>query len=447
MRLRSCLLAVPLVLVLGTGAAVALPAAAPVSSDAASPAVRPAPAPAADDKAVRAVRAKPKKDKPGDEVTPPPAPAPAAPTLDQLQARGTHNSTHRDPGHPAAGQVGWDYSHRRLAAQLEQQGVRQVEIDVHYNWAKDDFDVYHVYMADDRATCDVLADCLAELRGWQQSNPSSAPLMVLVEPKDTGAPYSYDLPEDGDPFTRALGAAEYAKLDRALLSAFGGPVSQGGHVLTPDDMTVPGRTLRESVLTRGWPTVDSLRGDVVLVLDGQAHAQRYSDGGRSLAGRAMFVQLEADTPVAAFVSRDGVRQPGESQYDRVRRLVAQGFLIRLLISTPEAEAAKASGAQWLSTDHPDELVLTGDPTRPVACNPVTAAADCTPALIEVATPGRTAVPTDPSDGTDQVVLDKVDRVVVGDVESVQGIAGGRSTSPVTPERLPSGPPTGPPSLP
>jgi hypothetical protein len=83
----------------------------------------------------------------------------------------------------------------------------------------------------------------------------------------------------------------------------------------------------------------------------------------------------------------------------------------------------------------------------VACNPVTAAADCTPALIEVATPGRTPVPADPSDAPDQVVLDKVDRVVVGDVESVQGIVGGRSTSPVTPERLPSGPPTGPPSLP
>ena len=372
----------------------------------------------------------PKKPKPGDEE--PPVVEPALPTLDQVQARGTHNSTHLHPGHPVAGAVGWDYSHRVLEAQLEHQGVRQLEIDVHYDWGTDDFDVYHVYMADDRATCDVLSECLAELRGWQEQNPGSAPLMVLVEPKDTGAPYSADPPEDGDPFTRPFGAAEYAKLDAALLSAFGRE-----RVLTPDDVTVPGLTLRESVLTRGWPTVDSLRGDVVLVMDGDGHARRYSDGGRSLAGRAMFVQLEADTAVAAFVSRDGVRLAGETQYDRVRRLVSQGFLIRLLVSPSEFEAAKASGAQWLSTDYPEQLVLTGDPTLPVACNPVTAAATCTAAQLEVHDPGGTPVREDPSDAPEQVVADKVDRVVVGWAESAQGIAAGESTSPVTYERLPT----------
>ncbi|HUF34152.1 MAG TPA: Ca2+-dependent phosphoinositide-specific phospholipase C, partial [Acidimicrobiales bacterium] len=66
--------------------------------------------------------------------------------MNHVQARGTHNSYHRDPMFPGRehSEIGWDYSHRPLAHQLEHQGVRQVELDIHYNWVRDDFEVYHV---------------------------------------------------------------------------------------------------------------------------------------------------------------------------------------------------------------------------------------------------------------------------------------------------------------
>ena len=357
------------------------------------------------------------------------------PRLNDLQARGTHNSTHLDPkgvitdGAP----FNWGYSHRTLTGQLEEQGVRQVEIDIHYNWAKDDFDVYHVWFGDDRATCDTLTGCLAELRAWCDEHQAGVPLMVLVEPKDGGLPYSAaggstdpeaHLPEDGDPFTRPFDAAAYDRLDEVLLEAFDGPMHDGGRVITPDDVTAPGQDLRTSITTGGWPLLESVRGHVLYVVDGPDHAEPYSQGWTSLAGRAMFVQAADDAPVAAFVSRDGARLDGETKYDRMARLVAQGFMVRDLTSPDEFDAALAAGAHYLSTDFPEQLQFD-DPTSPVRCNPVVILATgrpCTATALETHVPHGYAVPPDPEDSEQQVVADRVDRLVIGSAESLQALA-------------------------
>lgn len=333
--------------------------------------------------------------------------------LDDLQARGTHNSYHQDPA-ILAQQAGWDYSHLPLDRQLEEQGVRQVELDVHYNWARDVFEVYHAWGADDRSTCDLLQDCLAALRGWSDAHPAHHPLVVLVEPKDNGPPKNTELPEDMDLFTRPFTQREYGLLDQVLLSGFG-----RARTLTPDDVTVPGQTLRASILDRGWPALDALRGKVLFVLDGDDHAVPYTQGFTSLSGRAMFVQPEADRPVAAFVSRDGARQPGEGKYDRMARLVRQGFLVRDLPSAGEVDAAKAAGAHFLSTDFPERLALSPDPEAPSRCNPVSAPGGCQDRALETHARGdwrpasRIA-----SDGLAQVATDKALRLGCGTARSV-----------------------------
>jgi hypothetical protein len=341
------------------------------------------------------------------------------PRLNDLQARGTHNSYHRDPGFPGREQVGWDYSHAPLAAQLEELGVRQVELDVHYNWARRDFEVYHAWFADDRSTCALLRDCLAELTAWSDDHPGHHPVMVLIEPKDSGVPYDQELPEDGDPFTRPIGPAEYAQLDGILLGAF------GGRVLTPDTVTGAGLTLRESILRNGWPRLDEVRQHGVFVIDGDDHGAAYSAGWTSLAGRAMFVQADPDADVAAFVSRDGDRLPGEGRYDRIRRLVAQGFMVRDLVSPDGFEEAKAAGAQFLSTDFPDQLELSGDPAAPSRCNPVTTAGRrCLDPAIETHGHGTPyPVPEHPGDGPGQVAAEKADRLVLRSLGSAAALVG------------------------
>jgi hypothetical protein len=326
--------------------------------------------------------------------------------LNHLQSRGTHNSYHRDPkgvvtdGAP----FGWGYSHRTLTGQLEEQGVRQVELDVHWNWATDDFDVYHAWFGDDRSTCDTLTACLRELRAWSDDHPAHAPLMVLVEPKD-GMPPS-DLPEDGDPFTKRFDARGFQRLDEVVRDAW------PDRVVTPDAVTRPGADLRTSIVEDGWPLLDAVRQHALFVIDGDADGAAYSGGWSSLSGRPMFVQAPDDSPVAAFVGRDGARLPGEGKYDRMRRLVAAGFLVRDLASPSGFEAAKAGGAHFISTDFPDDLALSGDPAAPSRCNPVTAPVTCADRAVEAHEPHGYEVPPDPSDEYDQVLADKVDRLVV-----------------------------------
>lgn len=166
---------------------------------------------------------------------------------------------------------------------------------MHWNWAKDDFDVYHVWFGDDRTTtCDTLTGCVAELKAWSDDHPDHAPLMILVEPKDGRPP---ELPEDGDPFTAPFDDHAYARLDEILLASF------GDRALLPDEVAARGKALRATILEDGWPTLDAVRQHAVFVMDGDDHSTRYSEGYTSLEGRTMFVQAPEDTDVAAGRAR------------------------------------------------------------------------------------------------------------------------------------------------
>lgn len=348
-------------------------------------------------------------------------------TLGQVQARGTHNSFKLDPQWPGRELFGWDYQHQRLPRQLEEQDVRQVELDVHYNWARDQFEVYHAWLGDDRTSCRRLADCLEQIRWWSDLRPHHHPILILVEPKDGGPPRNEGLPEDGDPFTHPIGEREYRQLDRVLLESFDGPVSEGGRVLTPDEVTAEGRTLRESVLADGWPTVDELRGHVLFSIDGRCtvgqrpeareHAYDYSRGWSSLRDRAAFVPAEPFHDVAGLVCRSGHSDQGESKYERIRRVVAQGFLVRDLVGPDGFEDAKAAGVHFISSDHPEDLELSDHPHAPSRCNPVTASTPCRDHWLERRAEDDIGLPDEPGDGPEDALADQVDRLVVRSVGS------------------------------
>lgn len=165
-----------------------------------------------------------------------------------------------------------------------------------------------------------------------------------------------------------------------------------------------------------------MRGQVLYVIDGDADGERYSADWTSLAGRSAFVQAEGDKAVAAFVSRDGARLPGEGKYDRMRRLVAQGFMVRDYVSPSEFAASMAGGAHFLSTDDHDQLVLSEDPDAPSRCNPVTAEDGCQDARIEWHRAGGLTIPADPSDDLGTVAAEKADRLAIHSAESASAYA-------------------------
>ncbi|MEV0283260.1 MULTISPECIES: phosphatidylinositol-specific phospholipase C1-like protein [unclassified Kribbella] len=339
--------------------------------------------------------------------------------LNQLQMIGSHNSYHRELS-PAEqkvqqaqnpGSVDLWYSHAAIPAQLEDQNIRTLELDLVpdspegglYTYplirkltgqgpltdpvmAQPGIKVMHIPDFDYNGTCKSLVVCLQQVKAWSDQNPDHAPITISLELKQS------------DPKVVAAGgvqsppwdAANLDKIDAEIRSVFGAK-----EILTPDDVRKPGLTLEQSVLTKGWPKVDSVRGQVLFYFDnGGAGTIRdlYRAGKPNLEGRAVFTRGPEGQPDAAITQ---VNDPRGANQAEIQRLVSKGYLIRTRSDEPMATIrekdfsrvgiALASGAQVVTTDFPvagmaarydSDFVakLPGD--TPVRCNPVSAPQWC-----------------------------------------------------------------------
>ena len=326
-----------------------------------------------------------------------------------VQYIGTHNSYKRpiDPQLLGAMQreigdvvLGLDYAHRPLGDQLGA-GVRLLELDVFHDpdggryaspggldlidapglWdpapmQAPGFKVLHLQDLDFRSHCAALADCLTELVRFSQANPGHLPVMISINAKD--APLDdpmavFPLPFDAEAW-RALDAEILAVMGRDLL-------------LVPADLG-PAGSLRDVVLARGFPEIDTLRGRFMFVLDEpRDRLDAYLEAVDG--GPVMFPAVPEDHPMAAVLV---LNEPGE-QRARIRAAVRAGFLVRTRADADTREAragdvrrrdeAFASGAQFISTDYVDADVRfgTGYEVRfeggaLVRCNPLRVTRRC-----------------------------------------------------------------------
>lgn len=295
--------------------------------------------------------------------------------LNHVQALGTHNSYHVAPD--ALLDDSWDYTHAPLEVQLAEQGVRQFELDLHLR-EDGGFEVFHLPNIDAGTTCQTLIECLCAVRGWSEANPSHAPLMIWLEPKD-------DVDGLTDEFVEIAG--HYDELDAELRAAL------GERLFEPDMLRGEHDTLPEA-LAEGWPLLGALRGRVIVsMLDDGVHREGYLEGAPALEGRAIFV--DSDSPEDAFAATFKVDNPS-SDAERIGELVAAGFLVTSNVdgaSTSDAEnqarleAGLAVGSHFLSTDFPAPVEGRGYVAEipggtPARCNPVSAPEGCSSEAIE-----------------------------------------------------------------
>jgi hypothetical protein len=282
--------------------------------------------------------------------------------------KGTHNSYHQEPDVLVDASMG--YSQPTLTEQLDDWGVRQVELDVHLG-ADGQWQVFHIPTIDDRSSCPLLADCLAELKDWSDRVGWHLPLIVWIEPKD-----------DVDALVEGLVAIgdQLDTLDDAILDVW--PRSR---VFTPDDLRGDHATLPEALGAGGWPVLRELRGKAIFaMIDSDAHRDTYLAPSDVLAGRVLFVDTtDASEPFAAMV-KDG--SPAE-----ITAWAEAGFLITTNGSeaaddaptaTAKDTAAQDAGIHHLATDRPADD--GGDYWLDLAprCNPVTAPPACTDDEVE-----------------------------------------------------------------
>ncbi len=279
-------------------------------------------------------------------------------SLSHLQLKGSHNSYHRAP-HLSLSRK-WRYTNAPLDVQLQTQGVRQLELDVRYEAGK--LFVSHVPFLDGRSNCKTLRGCLARIKGWSRTQPMHLPVFVFIEAKEALVPSGLDGRIDA--------------IESEIAQVF--PRSS---LIVPADVIVPGLSLRDSVLSRGWPQVSEVRGRIAFVLFGQAkHKRAYTVSSQARQSHLMFVASRPTRPEAAILMIDNPVREGAA----IRRAVRAGFIVRtradagLIRSKARRDAALASGAHIISTDFADprnRWVDLGE-HEAVRCNPVSAPASC-----------------------------------------------------------------------
>jgi len=345
--------------------------------------------------------------------------------MNEIQVIGSHNSYHVIPRplllgafigiDPAA--LEWEYTNRPLDEQLEDQGIRQIELDVFADPdgglyadrlalgligediasgepALDEpgFKVLHVQHADFETTCLTFVACLETVKAWSDAHPAHVPIMVLIEAKDE--PFLAPL----IPEPVFIGAAELRDLEDEIRSVF--PEQQ---IVTPDLVRGEHASVEDAILAEGWPKLGAVRGKVMFALDNGGKRDLLVDGDPSLAGRLIFPNSTPGQPDAAFVKlNDPLADPAQ-----IPDLVAEGYLVRTRADagllqgrtgdTTQRDAALASGAQFVSTDFADPSeILSADPSQPfdpsyevslpddlpARCNPISAPAVCRSYVLE-----------------------------------------------------------------
>ena len=290
--------------------------------------------------------------------------------VNHLQALGTHNSYH------LASEIDilpWRYSHLPLDEQLEEQGVRQFELDIYE--VGGEFKVYHIERLDPNTTCETLRDCLEVMSVWSARRSTHHPLLVLLEVKSI-----------------ERSAGEAVRVIEMMIEETWGR----SRVLTPNLVQRGYSTLREGLEAEGWPHLGEVRGRLLAVLhSGGAlrEALLTADGG--LEDRLLFPDAYGDLS-APFAAYHSMNDP-ISGFERIQDVVRAGHLVRTRsdvdgeayrdLDYTRADLALMSGAHWISTDYPRApqegeygfVIPEGTPSR---CNPLTAPPACSPDQIE-----------------------------------------------------------------
>jgi hypothetical protein len=292
--------------------------------------------------------------------------------VDDLQVKGTHNSYHVEP--PDNLVPDWEYTHAPLDVQLEDQGVRALELDAYWDPRCRRYEVFHVGLIDDVTTCALFSDCLTTLRTWSDAHPGHVPIFVQIEAKN---------PHD------ATAADRLDALDAEIRAIWPDEMR-----ISPDDVMALRASVRDGVVMDGWPTLANARGKTLFFLnDGGEMRDEYTADRTTLAGRAMFAEAGPGEPIESVLV---LNEPGDP---RIAAALADGFLVRTRADSGGVEArandrtrldtALASGAHIISTDFPapvdglDYVVEIPDGT-PSRCNPVTAPSECTPESVAIA---------------------------------------------------------------
>lgn len=269
--------------------------------------------------------------------------------------------------------IEWEYDHLPLYTQLEEFGVRHIELDIYgdkeggrfykrtgYKLTNRDdaskieelkepgLKLLHIPDVDFETNNYTFLSALREVKEWSNARPNHLPIFIMIETKT----------ETVGEVLGGLGFVKAEPWDEGNVAAIEKEILQvfsKDEIITPDDVRNGHTTLREGVLSSGWPTVGNSRGKVMFMFDQESFSEAYRGSNKSLVGKLIFTNAKNEYEEdAAFIKRNDVNASD------IQSLVEQGFLVRSMIGgVYEAKSGDYSkfntglskGVHFLSTDY------------------------------------------------------------------------------------------------
>lgn len=301
--------------------------------------------------------------------------------LNQIQMLGTHNSYHiTSVEDDTPSEI--NYTHPPILEQLENYGVRQLELDI-WETGQNLFRCIHLLFIDEKSHCDNIRDCLTVAKTWSDANPTHAPIVLIIEIKQ-----AFEV--DYDDVQGIMDSGFYTRLHQMFTEVLG-----ADRIITPDSVRGSHATLREALATDGWPTLGDVRGKFMLILNTTSERaglrDAYLQQFPGLKDALMFAK-EVDDTYGSVVELNRATRDA----DAIATALANNYMVRGAadaIGWDDATIAELApvtasyGVHWINTDF-----LTTQPGRtysidwpadhPVLCNPVNAPEGCLDWMLE-----------------------------------------------------------------
>lgn len=229
--------------------------------------------------------------------------------------------------------------------------MRSIELDIHVGKTFEPTEpgvwyVYHTDVTDDETWCVRLGHCLGAVASFTNAIEAHEVVTLWIDLKD---------PWDDE--------HEPAQLDAALEAAFGDALVDGAQLLELAACS-DAASVQAGLVDCGWPTLDDLRGRVLVVLTGGSGALReYHDGdGR----RALVAPAITSTDDAAQWPGTAIFNFSAADTAAAGAFVDAGYVARVWDCNDEASwnAARDAGVHHIATDkvtvHEDPWARTHD---------------------------------------------------------------------------------------
>ena len=270
-------------------------------------------------------------------------------TLDQIQMLASHNSYKKKGSSLGKLFVGLGdsftearalkYGYKNLTDQFEA-GIRSMEFDVRKR--KSSFVLTHVPLVDNSSVAPDFAMALEEIYLYSSNNPTHIPMIFLIEVKQDWMILDHAL--------QTIDQIELNELNKLIEDKL------KDRLYTPQDLMQDDLSVRETIVTHGWPTVTSLLGKVIFVLHPNNMNDAYEETDPTYETHSMFIGSYEDELLhdyASFVVHN------EVDVTRIQELVLDGYIVRtridesLVFNDERYHQALLSGAQILTSDFTD----------------------------------------------------------------------------------------------